>query len=176
MNDTTSNNYFSIKNVITTAAIGIFLTMFAQFIQGMYSEYQEENSMKAAFSGEISALLSLVKEREILESVKEAEQNIELSGDVKFPDFRVSNPEIYIHVYPSLASKLGSLNAPLSNKLAEFYTHVYFTIDELIWMADANTKASQITKKQALLELQQFHAILSKTIKEGDALISEIDS
>jgi hypothetical protein len=168
------SKFYKLRAPIFTLALAIGGPLVVQTYVDWKQTCNERKSIESAFVGEIEALLQLIQERKLVEQIWCAQKKIEVTGDIEFADFRVSDPNNYLHVYPNTISKLGLLKAPLPKLLTKFYTNAYFIVDELNWMANSNGKGSQITKKDAVEESKMLLDVLKETIKEGNDIIKTI--
>ncbi|MFH0340960.1 MAG: hypothetical protein ACHBNF_02290 [Chromatiales bacterium] len=151
----------------TGVLVGALIALVSTFLSQEWTSYKEKKNLEYAFKGEISALLTIVKKKGLLNGVSNAIDKTKKSGNASFPTFTVAGN--YFAIYNDNPAKLGKITALLAQDVATFYTHAYSIVETLNWMAQAD--ASKTSQEKALSMLYHLHDVIQSTSNLGEKLV-----
>nr|EES53901.1 MAG: hypothetical protein UBAL3_44810038 [Leptospirillum ferrodiazotrophum] len=131
----------------------------------------ESKNLAVCFSGEIAAIVSIIRKRRYLEHI---EGLLRMAKDGKRPPaikIAVRNP--YCTVFRDNAGKIGMLPAPLPSSIVRFYLQVYALLEDFENFREGALDQEPLPTVTRLYE--EMAALLSDTIRLGETIGKEVE-
>jgi hypothetical protein len=167
--------------LVIGSVLGVVASIGAAYTSHHFDTKRKSNGLKAAITGEVSAILHLIRLNNYIEGVSKVINDLK-SGSVNA--ISVSVKSTYSQVYESNLSSIGIIG-PISKEIVLFYkllgsaledkNTIDDTVQELKKMGAPSPQQLANIAKRLLL----FHEFLLKKLNElisrGDKLILELD-
>jgi hypothetical protein len=160
---------------ILAVVVGGLLAIAGGFITPVLVDRQrqarESRNLALAFKGEITALLTLIKERRYLERFAEVTQQIEATQKPFYMPMRVRFR--YDRVYESNVTRIGVLNGALPELLPLFYTRLTSMLEDISGLSEGTYASLELP---TLLRIyRDLQSVLKESIILGERIVQEID-
>jgi len=130
----------------------------------------DRENLKGGFLGEITALNSIVKKRKYIEHLEGILDMMEKDQVPRPFTFEVTHN--YFRVYENNVDKLGLLNQPLPELIAQFYTQCFATLEDIIQIKKIAIKEIPI---EGLITLySELLSLFKDNVKLGEKIIHTI--
>jgi len=131
----------------------------------------ESKNLAACFSGEIAAIVSIIRKRRYLEHI---EGLLRMAKDGKRPPaikIAVRNP--YFNVFRENAGKIGMLPAPLPSLIVRFYLQSYAILEDFENFREGALDQEGLPTVTRLYE--EVAALLADTMRLGEMIGKEVE-
>jgi hypothetical protein len=147
------------------AAVGIIASLTTSTFVNWQVNKRDRLAWEAALKGEIAAIISVVKSRDLIALVESKINDTKHSDQVEFPQFSAKAQYFSIFNSSVNSGKIGILGSSLVSLIAQFYVVTTSVIEDLNYMAEA--KPSAVSKEQGLSEMMHLLDALRKMIEIG---------
>ena len=151
--------------------LGSFLGGIVQWHQEKKRRDHEEKSLALSFKGGIAGLLSILRERQYVERLREIVASFKRSNS--FSLVKIQAKKDYTILYNSNASKIGILKEGIPELIAIFYTQVNGIMEDFEVMGTNDNLITPVASYIARIE--ELIALLEKTEEIGDKIINKIN-
>lgn len=135
-----------------------------------FRQRRESRNLALAFKGELTALVTLIEEREYVERFAQVIDQIESTREPFYVPFRIRFK--YDRVYDANVDRIGLLKPPLPEQLPLFYTRMTSIMEDLISLGDGTYTQIDIDQ---LLRIYRFaHDMLASSVTHGREIIAAI--
>jgi hypothetical protein len=118
-----SNAWDALLGVVVGGALGII----GNWIQAYGAEQREIKAIKAAFRGEISAIITLVEHRDYIKIFRDLSQYMRQTRDVL--PFNIVVTQKYFQVYEKNLDKIGKSGSE-ARDICNFYTNCFGVLED----------------------------------------------
>jgi hypothetical protein len=154
--------------------IGGLIAITGGFLSTMLLERQrarrDSRNLALAFSGEITAVLELIKERNYEERFTQVINQIEETGKPFYMPFRVRFK--YDRVYEANVSRIGLLELPLPEEIPLFYTRLTSILEDLVSLGDGTY--SQLELALLLRIYRDSRTAIHSAVSQGESILKAI--
>lgn len=130
----------------------------------------ERDSLKGAFAGEISALISIVKKRKYIENLDQLIKTMK-KHQVKLP-FYFQVTYNYFNVYEKNVDKIGLLKSPLPELISKVYTQCFSILEDIKQYEKFNIE--EIEFEQLIGHYNELLSLFKDNLETGESIIKMI--
>jgi hypothetical protein len=146
---------------------GLVGTYFARRVSHSY----DQRRMASAFAGEVEALLTAMKAREIRKELENGKKLYE--NGRQWTSWTWSSERDYLTVYRNNADKIGLFDPPISGNIALFYILVQAVMESLTTLAHDNSHLN--SQEYMLRNLTADLKIIDRIEEVGAFLVIELN-